>query len=99
MHSCCSCYDFGQWTVVWSEKLKIVLLIMPCYQKLPFDMGFKKNEKFFKNGNGWLMARFIPRGPKLPKIEFFHKNGLFTVNYFFTINQYHALSYTVRKNS
>src|SRR6218665_2396554 len=33
--------------VAWSEKLKIVLLILPCDQKLPFDVDFKKIEKFF----------------------------------------------------
>jgi len=46
---------------------------------LHFDMGFKKSKSFSKK----LLARFASRGPKLPKIDFFHKNGLFTVNIFY----------------
>ena len=47
--------------VVWSEKLKILLSILPFYQTLPFDMGFKKSKSFSKN----LMARFVPNRPFL----------------------------------
>jgi len=51
-----------------------------------------KSKTFSKH----LMQRFVPRGPKLPKIEFFHR--IFSVIIFFTINQYHALPYTVGKS-
>jgi len=53
--------------LVWSEKLKIVLLILPCYQNLPFDMGFKEIEKFFKQFND----KICPKGAKVTKNRIF----------------------------
>jgi len=55
------------YSLVWSEKLKIVPMILPCYQKLPFDMGFKKVEKFFKKFNG----KICPKGAKVTKNRIF----------------------------
>ena len=52
---------------------------MATNQALPFDISFKKIEKFLKNCN--VMAS--PMKPKLPKILIFLENGLFSVTIIF----------------
>ena len=43
--------------------------------KLPFDMSFKKVEKFVKNFN----VLVCPQGPRFTEYRYFLKNGLFSV--------------------
>ena len=53
--------------------------------KLPFDMGFNKIEKFFKNFNVFDCHRLkvVCCRLKLLKIRIFHENGLFSVRMFY----------------
>ena len=60
------------------QKIKIGIVPSNHKIKLPFDMGFNKIEKFFKNVNVF----DCPRGVKLLKIRIFHENGLFSVRMF-----------------
>ena len=45
---CFTCTESSTCLIMWSEKLKIGIVILRGHQKLTFDMGFKKIKKFVK---------------------------------------------------